>query len=170
MNKISKVLIVIIFSIMTCLCTACQEQPLNDLELKCKGSWTFLNFYIRNKQTFVTTSYIDLDDNVTNSLDIIVKNIGDYYNNSTLNLDGTKNNNLVSGTYIQNGQTTSISWWCPEDKVKIGFHNFTIYAVEGSANNPTTTILSEATCLVTEDELCIGYVSDIYYTYIIYTK
>lgn len=150
------------------LLTGCQS--LNDLENDCKGNWTFSNFYVLNNQTQVTTRYNDLGESVSGSLNTIIKSIGDYYKNSTLNLDGTKNGGKISGTYIKNGQTTNIAWWCPENELKISFDNFTLYSVQGTAINPTKTTIDVATCLVESHKLYICYRTSVYSSYILYTR
>lgn len=171
MKKFNKCLFAIMFCFVLCsalLLTGCQSY--NDLENDCKGNWTFSNFYVLNNKTQVIICYNDLDESVSGSLNTIVKSIGEYYKNSKLNLDGHKNDGKISGTFIQNGQTTNISWWCPQNQLKILFDNFTLYSVQGTASNPTITKIGKATCLVEEYKLYLCYRTSVYSSYILYTR
>lgn len=156
------------------LLTSCDlfggNQSYNDLESDCNGKWSFSDFYVLNNQTLNTTRYSDLGESVTGSLNIVVKKIGDYYQNSVINLNGTKKSNKISRTYIQDEQTTKISWWCPENELKIAFDNFTMYSVQGTASNPTKTTIDIATCLVADNELNISYRTSVFTSYIRYTR
>lgn len=171
MKKANRFFIAIIFCFMLCfsLLTGC-NQDYNDLENDCKGKWTFSDFYVHNNKTLKTIRYSDLGETVTGSLNVIVKEIGDYYQNSILNLNGTKSGNKISGTYIKDEQTTKVSWWCPENELKIAFDSFTMYSVQGTESNPTKSIISIATCLVANNELNICYRTSAFSSYIRYTK
>ena len=166
-----KKLTAIIFCFVLCsalLLIGCQS--FNDLENDCKGNWTFSNFYVVNNKMHTTTRYNDLGGFVSGSLDTIVKSIGDFYKNTKLNLDGSKNGGKISGTYIKNGQTINIAWWCPENELKILFDNFTLYSVQGTARNPIKTTFTEAICLLGNDKLYICYRTSIFTSYILFIR
>lgn len=174
MKKIKNLSILFILCLTICctlLLTGCQEM--NKLENDCKGSWKFSDFYLLINDTNETIKYSDLDKNSDDKLSVLVKEIGDYYSNLILNLNGNKTNGKVSGTYIKNGITNQIKWWCPEEKLRLLFENFIVYSVQGNIYSPRKVQVGESVVLGGGEgsiTLYLCYRSSSFSTYIRFTK
>ena len=147
------------------------SQSLNELESEIVGKWKFSNFYVVDNETSNSISYININSNASFRLNSIVKEIGDYYSNSILELSSSKTSNKLDGTYLKNNKLTEIKWWCPEKELKIGFDNFTIYSIQGTRENPIKEKVDLGICFGnTNNELMICYRTHVFSSYIKFVK
>lgn len=169
-NRISLMLIILLLILCPIVLSGC-SQSLNELETDTVGKWQFSDFFVGDNETANSIHYKNLGANSTYGINLIVKNIGDYYKDSILDLSNNKQNNKLEGTFSQDNKTIKIKWWCPEGQLKIGFDNLIIYSVQGTKTNPIMQEVDLGICWGgIRNELIIAYRTHEFSSYIKFTK
>ena len=120
--------------------TGC-SQELSSFESSICGTYTFDDFWVYGNG--ISATYSSLNDISNAQIKQLVKEVGDYYSNSTLTLSNKKSNGKLDGSFYQTSNK-NIKWYTNDDN--IGFDNLSIYTIQGTKTNPVKVTVSEANC------------------------
>ena len=140
-KKISLLIVVCLLFVSSGALTGC-SQKLSSFESSICGTYNFDDFWVYGNG--ISASYNSL--NQINNIQIrqLVKEIGDYYSNSTLILSNRKSNDKLDGSFYQTSNK-NIKWYT--DGENISFDNLPIYTIQGTKTSPVKTIVSKASCV-----------------------